>query len=190
MERALGERRSVREYAKGPLTLVELGQVLWAAQGVTEPQDDWPSGLRTAPSAGALYPLELYVLAVEVEDLEVGLYRYAPSEHALQPVSGRDLRKALGRAALRDRAIASASAVLVVAAEYGRTEVKYGERAERYVHIEVGAVAQNVHLQSVSLGLGTVIIGAFHDDAVKGALGLPAEHEPLAIMPVGRGAST
>lgn len=186
VERTLAERRSVREYAEGSLTLVELGQLLWAAQGVTDPQADWPSGLRTAPSAGALYPLELYVLAAEVDGLDVGLYGYVPGEHALRPVAERDLRKALGRAALRDRAITNAPAVLVVAAEYRRTAVKYGERTERYVHIEVGAVAQNVHLQSVSLGLGTVIVGAFHDDAVKSALGLPAAHEPVAIMPLGR----
>lgn len=186
VEQALGKRRSVREYAEGPLTLVELGQVLWAAQGVTEPQEDWPSGLRTAPSAGALYPLELYVLAAQVDGLDVGLYRYVPREHALQPVAGGDVRKALGRAALRDRSITGAPAVLVVAAEYRRTAVKYGDRAERYVHIEVGAVAQNVHLQSESLGLGTVIVGAFHDEAVKSALDLPPGHEPLAVMPLGR----
>jgi len=176
----------VREYAEGAITLAELGQIVWAAQGVTERPQDWPSGLRTAPSAGALYPLELYVLAAAVDGLDVGLYRYVAERHALQMMVGRDLRKALSRAALRQDPVTSAPAVLVVAAELQRTAVKYGERAPQYVHMEVGAVAENVHLQAVSLGLGTVIIGAFHEEMVKSALELPAAHEPLAIMPVGR----
>jgi SagB-type dehydrogenase family enzyme len=196
VERALHERRSVREYADRVLTDEEIAQLLWAAQGITEAVAErpagwpaewqWMGGLRTAPSAGALYPLELYLVAAGVESLSDGLYRYVPQEHALEPVAQGDLRQALAGAALRQSAIVRAPAVFVVTAVYQRVAVKYGERAERYARIEVGAVAQNIYLQSEALGLGTVLIGAFDDAAVKQTLGIPADHEPLAIMPVGR----
>jgi SagB-type dehydrogenase family enzyme len=143
-------------------------------------------GRRTNPSAGALYPLEVYVLAGNVEGVEPGLYRYEPLEHALEPVAAGDLREALSGASLRQSAIAGAPAVFVIAAVYERVAVKYGERGTRYARIEVGAIAQSVYLQAGALGLGTVLIGAFTDADVKDVLGLPDDHEPLAIMPVGR----
>ena len=195
LERAVTERRSVRNYAEVALSLEDLSQLLWAAQGVTEriemPPDvwtggEWMGGLRTAPSAGGLYPLELYVVAGDVTDLEAGLYRYVPLEHSLERVGDGDLRDSLGGAAYRQRAIFQAPAVLLITAVYERTAVKYGERAERYVHIEVGAAAENAWLQAQALGLGALFIGAFHDQAVKEALGLPEDHEPLGIMPVGQ----
>jgi SagB-type dehydrogenase family enzyme len=195
LERAVTERRSVRIYAQVALSLEDLSQLLWAAQGITERIDvppavwtggEWMGGLRTAPSAGALYPLELYVAVGDVTDLEAGLYRYVPLEHSLERVGDGDLREALGAAAYRQRAIYQAPAVLLIAAVYERTAIKYGGRAERYVHIEVGAAAENAWLQAEALGLGAVFIGAFNDQAVKQALGLPEDHEPLGIMPVGR----
>lgn len=143
-------------------------------------------GLRTAPSAGALYPLELYVVAGDVADLDAGLYRYVALEHSLERVGDGDQREALGAASYRQRAIYQAPAVVLIAAVYERTAIKYGERAERYVHIEVGAAAENAWLQAEALGLGGLFIGAFDDGAVKEALGLPEDHEPLGIMPVGR----
>lgn len=192
VERALVQRRSVREFAADALQLEELGQLLWAAQGITEPTpapEDWPwgewgGGLRTAPSAGALYPLELYVLATNVAGLEAGLYRYRPREHGLERVG--EPTGGLAAAALGQRAIAEAPAVVVIAAEYRRTAAKYGDRAERYVHIEVGAAAENVYLQAEAAGLATVFIGAFRDEQVQETLALPDRHAPLGLMPVGR----
>ncbi len=195
VERALSERRSVREFSGARLTLEEIAQLLWAAQGITKPGDrpsgwnaawTWMGGRRTAPSAGALYPLELYLLAGAVADLAVGLYRYVPQSHALTRVRDGDLRARLAGAALDQRAIGVAPALLVITAVYPRTAVKYGDRAERYVHIEVGSAAQNVYLEAEALGLGTLFVGAFHDAAVTEALGLPHDHAPLGIMPVGR----
>jgi SagB-type dehydrogenase family enzyme len=196
VEQALTERHSVRQFAEESVTLKEMGQLLWAAQGVTRPQEErpshwppewqWMGGRRTAPSAGALYPLEVYLVAGNVEGIDAGLYRYVPLEHALEPVSTGDMREALTEVSLRQAAIAGAPAVLVVAAVYQRVAVKYEERGTRYARIEVGAVAQSVYLQAGALDLGTVLIGAFRDAEVKDVLGLPADHEPLAIMPVGK----
>lgn len=196
VERAIGERRSVRAFAAEPLAGGDVAQLLWAAQGITEAVSErpanwpaewqWMGGLRTAPSAGALYPLELYVVVGDVDGLSAGLYRYVPQQHALQPLAEGDLRVPLSNAALRQAAVARAPVVLVITAVYQRTAVKYGERATRYAQIEVGAVAQNVYLQAEALGLGTVLMGAFDDAAVQATLRLPADHEPLAIMPVGR----
>lgn len=195
VEQALSARRSIREFAEDSLALDQIAQLLWAAQGVTaavgkpamwrDEWGPWRGGVRTAPSAGALYPLEVYLVAGHVAGLAAGLYRYVPGDHALERLRTGDLRRGLAEVALRQAAIANAPAALVITGVYQRSAAKYGERATRYVHIEVGAVGQNVYLQAETLGLGTVFIGAFRDEAVQVALGLPADHEPFAIMPVG-----
>ena len=174
LEETLARRRSVRQYTDQPLTMEEISQLLWAAQGVTR---DW--GARTAPSAGALYPLEVYVATPE------GLYHYLPDGHRAEVLSQQDLRRTLARAGLDQNAIHDAPAVFVIAAVYARTSGKYGKRAERYVKLEAGHVGQNILLQAVALDLGGVPIGAFHDDQVQRALGLPANYEPLYLIPVG-----
>lgn len=181
LETALLHRRSVRDFGDGALTRSHLAQLLWAAQGPTGRE-----GFRTAPSAGALYPLELYVMVEEVEGVPTGLYRYDPEDHALQPLSPSDHRRGVARAAVGQTWIAEAPAVLVIAAVYARTTQKYGSRGVRYVHMEVGHAAQNVYLQATALGLGTTFVGAFSDGAVADVLGLADHHEPLGIMPVGR----
>jgi SagB-type dehydrogenase family enzyme len=181
VEEALLERRSMRSYADGPLTLAEVSQLLWAAQGITN-----SSGGRTAPSAGALYPLEVYLLAGEISDLPAGIYHYTPGEHALTLIIEGDQRQALYEAALSQSAVKDAAAVIIITAIYERTMVKYGEHGKQYVHMEVGSVAQNIYLQAVSLDLGTVFIGAFHDDQVKRLLQLGEGEIPLGILPVGR----
>jgi len=178
LEKALLQRRSVRTYAERALTLAEVSQLLWAAQGVTAP---W--GGRTAPSAGALYPLEVYLAVGEVDGLRPGLYHYSPNEHALRTVKEKDVRRPLSKAAVGQRWVADAPAVIVIAAVAKRTASKYGARAERYVNMEVGCVCQNVHLQCESLGLGTVAVGAFEDRDVRRILG--EEPAPLLLMPVG-----
>lgn len=175
LEEALARRRSVRSFRDAPLTAEELGQLLWAAQGITaEP------GYRTAPSAGALYPLEVYVATGD------GIFHYLPQGHRWQVLSPGDARPALYEAALRQEPVRRAPAVFVLAAVYERTAAKYGgQRTPRYVHLEAGHAAQNLLLQAVALGLGAVPIGAFDDGQVQEVLGLPAEHEPLYLIPVG-----
>jgi SagB-type dehydrogenase family enzyme len=181
LEHVLARRRSVREFGPGRLTRHEVGQLLWAAQGITA-----PAGLRTAPSAGALFPLELHVVAGDVGDLEPGIYHYQPAAHALALGAAGDHRADLSAAALGQECVASAPAVIVVTAIYARTTGTYGERGRRYVHMEVGHVAQNLCLQATALGLGTVVVGAFDDRAIHRAARLPARQEPLMLLPVGR----
>jgi len=179
LEFCLQRRRSIREYRVRPLTVQQISQLLWAAQGITHPR-----GYRTAPSAGALYPIELFVNAWEVEGLQAGLYWYSPARHELERRSEAVPRKDLALAALDQEAIRLAPAVFVIAAVYRRTTRKYGERGIRYVYMEAGHVAQNLCLQATALNLGTVPIGAFYDNQVKRLLGLK-EEDPLYLLPVG-----
>jgi SagB-type dehydrogenase family enzyme len=175
LEEALAQRRSIRSFDDQLLTRAELGQLLWAAQGITS-----PSGLRTAPSAGALYPLEVYAVTPD------GAYRYQPQGHQLVLQVQGDVRSALAAAALSQSSVSDAPTVIVIAAVYARTAQKYGqERSPRYVHLEAGHAAQNVLLQAVALGLGAVPIGAFYDEQVKEVLRLPADQQPLYLIPVG-----
>lgn len=181
LERALHERRSVREFGKTALTQDEVSQLLWAAQGITS-----RDGLRAAPSAGALYPLELYLVAGVVRDLDPGVYRYAPAGHKLVKIIAGDQRHKLAAAAHGQDSVADAAAMLVFTAVERRTTRKYGSRGVRYVHIETGHAAQNVFLQATALGLGAVVVGAFDDDAVGALLQLPQGETPLYLMPLGR----
>jgi SagB-type dehydrogenase family enzyme len=180
-ERALAGRRSVRSYSREPLTRAELSQLLWAAQGITS-----KDGGRTAPSAGALYPLELYVLAGRVRELPQGVYKYRPAKHDLIRISDEDLRAAVAAAALDQPSVKNGSVVILIAAVYARVTGKYGESGVMYTHMEVGLAAQNIYLQAETLGLGTVMIGAFYEDKVAALLELPQRETPLALMPVGR----
>ncbi|MEW6406137.1 MAG: SagB/ThcOx family dehydrogenase [Chloroflexota bacterium] len=177
----MSKRRSRREYQDAPITQAELAQLCWAALGITEQPDR-----RTAPSAGALNPLELCVAAGNVGGLSPGVYRYLPREHALKELRGGDQREGLYSAALAQEMILQAPLILAISAVHERTTWKYGGRGIQYVHMEVGAAAQNVYLQCVSLGLGTVFVGAFQDQAVKEALGLPEDERPLCLLPVGK----
>ncbi len=174
LEEVLAKRRSVRQFREEELTWEEISQLLWAGQGITDPK-----GFRTAPSAGALYPLELYLATAE------GSYHYLPDGHKLKKVAEGDGRGRLGEAGLKQGALGEAPAIIVIAAVYERTEAKYGSRAQRYVHLEAGHAAQNILLQATALGLGAVPIGAFDDQEVKEALPLPSDHEPLYLIPVG-----
>jgi SagB-type dehydrogenase family enzyme len=182
VEQALLGRRSVRKYRNEPLTLTELSQLLWAAQGITE----LSRGFRTAPSAGALYPLEVYVVISNVEGVAIGVYKYKPSEHEIVKVRDGDVRDELTAAALGQTWIGDGSVVIVFSAVYERTTQKYGDRGTRYVHMEAGHAAQNVYLQAVSLNLGTGVVGAFKDAEVRSILNMSDEENPLYIMPVGK----
>jgi SagB-type dehydrogenase family enzyme len=180
VEQALQRRRSVRAFAPTPLTPADVAQLLWAAQGRTDAQ-----GHRTAPSAGALYPLDVLLVAGRVEGLPAGLYRYLPDGHRLQPGATGDLRAAVAAATRGQAWVAQAPALLVIVADPQRSTPRYGARAERYLSIEAGHAAQNVYLQATARGLGTTIVGAFDDQALRAALGLTAAHVPLAVLPVG-----
>ena len=182
LEEALARRRSVRDYADASLTLEQLSQLLWSAQGITESR----YGLRTAPSAGALYPLEVYVAVERVDGLHTGVYRYAPRQHRLELVVDGSVREQLCRDALSQSAVVDAPVTLAFAAVFERATRKYGERGRRYVAMEAGHAAQNVCLQATSLGLGTVVMGAFEDGSVRRTLGMRAGEDPLYLMPIGR----
>jgi SagB-type dehydrogenase family enzyme len=181
---ALAGRRSRREYGDDPLSLADLGQVLWAAQGVT----DRGSGHRAAPSAGAHYPLETYVVVgvTGVEGVDAGVYRYRPARHDLVPGPPGDARETLRAAAFDQRPVGEAPVSLVLCAVDERTTAEYGARGRRrYVPMEAGHAAENVYLQAESLGLATVAVGAFDDDRVRAAVGAPGDQRPLYVLPVG-----
>ncbi len=180
LEEALAHRRSVREFASGALTLDEVSRLVWAAQGTTPPTG------RTAPSAGATYPLEVYLVAGDVKDLSAGVYHYLPGQHRLEPLSAGDIRRPLADAAVDQAWIGRAAMVVVIAAVYERTAARYGRRAERYVHMEAGHAAENLLLQATALGLGATPVGAFNDAEVAGVLRLPSGEAPLYLIPVGR----
>ncbi len=180
LETALEERRSIREFDNRPLTQQELSQLLWAAQGITDPR-----GFRTAPSAGAIYPLEIFVTIENVTDLKAGFYRYNPEDNELDRLISGSFQTDLARAALGQRWVEEAPINLLFGAVLERIEPRYGERAKRYTDMEIGHAAQNVYLQSVASNLGTVSVGAFDENRVSSLFDLPNSVKPRLIMPVG-----
>ncbi|MCS7215202.1 MAG: SagB/ThcOx family dehydrogenase [Thermodesulfovibrio sp.] len=181
LEETLNKRRSLREYSSEALTLTEVSQLLWSSQGITDEK-----GRRTAPSAGALYPISVYLVAGNVKNISSGLYKYEPHNHQLIKIKEGDIRDFLSKASLGQPWVRNAPINLVITAVYEITTRKYGERGIRYVHIEVGHAAQNVLLQAVALDLGAVPVGAFNDEDVKKILNLKETEQPLYIIPVGR----
>lgn len=181
LEKALASRRSVRRYSAIPPSLAQISQLLWAAQGITS-----RDGGRTAPSAGALYPLELYVVAAKVDGLPGGIYKYRPHAHDLVQISDEDRRKEIAGAALDQSCVGTAPAIIAIAAVYDRVTGKYGDRGVMYTHMEVGLAGQNIHLQAETLALGAVMVGAFYEEKVGKLLEVPSAEVVLALMPVGR----
>jgi len=192
LEETILRRRAVRRYRRDPLNLSQLSQILWSAQGITGTRE-----FRAAPSAGATYPLEIFVfvgkqgvIASEAkqapEELQAGIYHYEADSHSLSLHKPADLRPDLARATLDQEFIIDAPVDIVICALYHRTSYRYGRRGERYVHIEVGHVGENIHLQAVALGLATVEIGAFNDEEVRKVLGVEEQIKPLYIMPLGK----
>jgi SagB-type dehydrogenase family enzyme len=183
LEEAIEQRRSRREYTAEPLTLAELSSLLYAASGITAPAQ----GLRAAPSAGALYPIETYVVVHNVTELEPGLYHYAVAEHALEQLQTGDLRAKIVMAGLGQEMLGQAQVCFVLSAIFQRTRWKYRERAYRYILLETGHIAQNLYLAATSLGLGACAAGAFLDDQLNALLGLDGEEEAaLYLIAVGR----
>jgi len=183
LEDAIAGRRTVRSFIDGQIGLDTLSGVLWAAQGVTSPE-----GLRAAPSAGALYPLSLYVMAGRVSGLAPGVWRYLPEPHGLELRRAGDCRAELAGAAMRQHWMDGCAAVLVFAAVCGRAIGKYGTRGERYVNHEVGCAAENAWLQARSFGLDAAVVGAFVDADVAVLAGIETGEQPLLLLAVGTSA--
>jgi SagB-type dehydrogenase family enzyme len=185
VEEALKARRTHRSFQSRPLTLKKFSQILWAAYGVTA--QHYGSFLKTAPSAGALYPLDIYGVVGEggVETLSPGVYHFRPENHAIELVKQGDLRAEVARQALQQMWMAKAPLMLVITGEYNRSSIKYGPRGVTYTHIEAGHVGQNIFLQAEAIGLKAGIVGAFNNQQIIRAMGLSTSHDPLLIMPVG-----
>ena len=182
VEEAISKRRSVRSYLDKSLELEEISQLLWAAQGITDDKKKF----RAAPSAGALFPLEVFLVIGNVSLLEDGIYRYDPFNHEITKLKEGDYRNDLSLAALGQSCVKNSAISIVFAGVYDRITRKYGERGIRYTYMEAGHAAQNVYLQAEALGLGTVVVGAFIDDKVKDVIGMKEEETPLYILPVGK----
>ena len=189
VEKAMASRRSQRRYQDREISAEQLSQILWAAYGVTEPNTDRAflrGGFRTAPSAGGLYPFDIYVAVGKVKGIEPGVYKFISEEHKIVRTIDKDMRKELREAALNQAMVEEAPAVLVYSAIFSRMTGKYGERGrERYVCMDLGHSAQNVYLQAEALRLGTCAIGAFVDNRIVSVLQLSEEEEPLYLMPIG-----
>ncbi len=175
VEESIFRRRSQRSFLPNPLTLEQISQLLWAAQGITD--KTW--GFRAAPSSGSLYPLTLYVVKSD------GVFRYVPDGHKLVQTAAEDIRPSLVRASLGQDFIQQAPVDIVIAGNFRIVEAKYGQRSYRYLNMEIGHAAENIELQAVALGLVSVPVGAFWDDVVGKSLGLPDTQDPFYIIPVG-----
>lgn len=183
VEKAIERRRSVRRYKDNPIELEKVSQLLWSAQGITDPENNF----RSAPSAGATFPMEIYLVVPinGVKELEEGLYHYRQDQHQIEKILGDDLSRDLRDSAMGQDPTTKAALNIVIVSDYDRTTSTYGDRGIRYVHMEAGHIAENIHLQAETLELGTVVIGAFDDEKVHKTLELSEELDPLYIMPIG-----
>ena len=187
LQRCLQQRRSVRTYSNGALTLSDMSNLLWAAQGMTGEPDK-----RTIPSAGAVYPLKVYALVRRVAALTAGLYEYIPEDRALKSVDDQPSDLMLSRVGIGDQPwLATAAVVIALCGDFERARAQFadqqptGRRGDRYVYIESGAATQNVHLVATSLGLGCVLVAGMNDEQAKRSFELPSELEPIALMCIG-----
>lgn len=180
IEKALKMRRSHRNYSEKEISLEEISQILWSAQGISHRERN----TRTVPSAGALYPLEIYLIAGEVKGVPEGIYKYSSINHSIKLSQEGDSRQKLLTCC--QSFVRKAPAIIVITGVYSRTATKYGKRAKQYVYIEAGAAGQNIYLQCQSLGIGTVYVGAFIDNRLSSILSLPEGEHPLGVMPLGK----
>ena len=188
VEDAINKRRSVREFSDQPLSMADLSQCVWSAQGTTG-----ADGKKVVPSAGAVYPVTLYVVAGAIANLSAGLYRYEPDHHTLDLIRAGELRTQLRDAALEEQPwVGRAAAILVIAADIDKASSAFqqqppaGERGFRYVYMEAGAIAENVYLQCQAIGVGVVFVGGFHDQKVMGVLKLPSPYTPVGLVCLGK----
>ncbi len=186
VEESLEKRRSIRSYRDEALTLAQVSQLLWSAYGISDSTTFTARSLRTAPSAGATYPLELYLMVRNVRGLEPGLYRYHVEGHSLSLYSSGDISRAVADASLGQMMLHDAPASLIYTAIYSRITGRYGDRgAERYLFMDIGHSAQNVYLQATAMGLGTCAVGAFDDERLASVVNPPLEEVILYLMPLG-----
>jgi len=184
LEEAIEKRRSVRDYSRQAMSKAALSQLLFSAQGVTG--KTYGHSLRSAPSAGALYPFEIYAVVNNVRDLPRGIYHYSVSDHALELVKAGDFSSKITEAGLGQQMLGAANVTFVLSAVFDRVRHKYGERGFRYTYIEAGHISQNIYLQAVSLGLGSVSVGAFLDEKVNQLIGVDGRNEAVIYLhPVG-----
>jgi len=184
LEKAIQQRESQRYFADKPMSLQHLAQILVSADGITHSSDGWD--FRAAPSGGALYPIEIYVVVSNVDTLANGLYHFQVSDNSLELLKEEDLERQIHSASHKQEAVGASPVTLILTARFDRSTVKYGDRGYRYTYIEAGAICENIYLQAISLGLGTVAIGAFNDDAVARLVGIDGlEEAALLLMPVG-----
>ena len=181
LEEVLSLRRSIREYREAEISVEQVSQLLWSAYGITSGE-----GYRTAPSAMALYPLEIDLVAGAVTDLPAGVYRYSPIDHSLKISKEGNLIQELAGTTFDQAFVGQGAAVVVFSAVYERTAAKFGDQGAKMAHLDLGHSAQNLHLQATALGIGTVVVGAFRPDEVSQLLGLPGNEEPLYLMPLGK----
>lgn len=180
--RTIFQRRSVRDFKDEPLIKAHLSQLLWTTQGITKEYKGYE--LRAAPSAGALYPVETYLVINNVQDIESGVYHYAVKDHELEQLKQGDFREAIARAALDQGMAAEANVVFAWTALFERSKWKYKQRAFRYVYLDAGHIAQNLALATVSLGLGSCQIAALYDDEVNTLLGVDGVEESILYLSV------
>jgi SagB-type dehydrogenase family enzyme len=180
VEESIRKRRSVRNYSQKPLKISQLSQLLFAAQGITG--EMYGKHLRTAPSAGALYPIEVYLVVNNVEGLSRGIYHYSVQGHELEMIREGDFRSDITDAGLKQDMLGGADITFVLSAIFDRVRHKYGERGFRYAYIEAGHISQNIYLQSVSLGLGSVSVGAFLDERVNKLIGIEGRKEAVVYL--------
>lgn len=183
LEKTIRDRRTIRSFTSQQLTLEQFSQLLWAAYGITEDR----GYKRAAASGGACYPMDIYAVVGEdgIKGINAGIYHYEPMGHTVSLWVDGDLRKEVAQASLGQMWMARPPLSLVITAEYVRITRRYGDRGVRYAMIEAGHIGQNIFLQAEALGLGAGIVGAFQDEDVIRAMGIPRSHEPLLIMPVG-----
>ncbi len=180
VEEALVKRRSIRDYVDKPLSLQEVSQLAFAAQGITGKL--YGTHLRTAPSAGALYPFEIYLIVNNVSAIKRGIYHYSPLDHSIVLIKEGDFRKELMQASLSQEMMKDAGIVIVLSAIFDRMRSKYGERGYRYVYMEAGYISQNIYLQATSLGLGSVVVGAFIDKDINNLIGVDGKKEAVIAL--------
>ena len=182
IEKAIQKRRSIKGYKNIPLTLQEISQLLWSAQGITDQKEK----LRTCPSPEALYPIEIYLVTENIKNLSKGIYKYKASEHKLIKISDKDKTNELYKHTLSQQSIKNAPASIIICAIYESITKKYGERGEKYAHLEAGCIAENIYLQAVSLDIGTIFIGSFEDKEIQQIINAEKNEYPLVIMPIGK----
>jgi len=180
LDQTLRQRKSIRDFQAKPISKGQLAYLLWASTGIQRVEQGYE--FRTAPSAGALYPIETYVVVNNVKSLEAGVYHYAIRSHQLEQLQQRDLRQQIAAAALGQGMCATAAAVFIWTAVFERCKWKYGQRAYRYIYLDAGHIAENLALAAVSLNLGTCEIGALYDDHVNAIIGIDGTQESTICM--------